>query len=831
MVDQLATNPRTTSLPTAVTVTGARENNLRNEQVELPHYSLVVFTGVSGSGKSSLAFETIYAEAQRRQLQSMSSFARQLMGELEKPDVDQIDGLSPAVALDQSTTSRNPRSTVGTTTEVYDLLRVVFAGAGVPHCLVCDVPLDAGATACQSGHRGAVPEMHARAFSFNQPIGACPDCEGLGEKLDAAAELVIPDQRLSVATGAISPWRGAITEAERLLTVAVLEAHGESAETPWRDLPAEVRDLLLHVEALEVTVRQRGRDKARLAEYTGVLPWVRRRYRDAPSSQVRNFMLASACPTCRGGRLRPEQLAVRVGGRSIAELTELPVDDLLSLFDEWEKAGLAGVADQAVGEICARLRHLVQVGLGYLSLDRSAPTLSGGESQRIRLATQLGTQLFGLLYVLDEPTMGLHPSDVESLVASLQALRDQGNTVLVVEHNRTVIEKADWVVELGPGAGSDGGRIIFSGTVDDLVKSESSPTGDFLAGRRRVGDGPPADRVGSGVPGHLVLRGARAHNLKEVDVRLPLDRFVVVTGVSGSGKSTLIDHTLYRAVAQALGMSEEPPAEHDSLVGAEHLTRVLRVDQSPIGRTPRSNPATYVGAFDAIRKVFAQTDLAKRRGYKSSRFSFNSSGGRCESCSGDGAVRVEMHFLPDVFSTCDQCEGRRYKQETLDVEYLGRTISDVLTMSIGDAHEFFAGNRAIARSLGALVDVGLGYLQLGQPANTLSGGEAQRVKLANELQRTPSGRTLYILDEPTAGLHPADTAVLSRVLHELVDHGHTVVVVTHDLDVVGTADWVVDLGPGGGDSGGRVVVAGAVDEVARADTPTGFHLRKMLFTD
>lgn len=714
-----------TLLPDRLSVRGARVHNLRGVDLDLPHRRLIVFTGVSGSGKSSLAFDTLYAEAQRRQVQSLSTFARQFMDEMSKPDFDRLDGLCSAVAVDQRTSAtRSPRSTVGTVTEVYDLMRVVWATAGLPHCTVCGEELlpDNGTLVCLDGHATELPEMYNRSFSFNLPFGQCPDCLGLGVAAEEEGAVPLP------------------------------------------------------------------------------------------------------CTSCGGARLRPAQLGVRVGDRGIAEVAALPVTECLKFFTGLEFPDRQRqVLAQALGEITDRLRYLTEVGLGYLSLDRPARTLSGGEAQRIRLATQLGTQLFGLLYVLDEPTAGLHPQDVEELIGTLKSLRDRGNTLVVVEHEEHLIRAADWVVELGPAAGERGGELMFTGTAAELLRDPESLTGAYLSGRR-TGHRPARRRPPA--PGReLVVRGPRENNLRGTDVAFPLGCFVVVSGVSGAGKSTLVDTILYRAAARALGEAAPLPGAHERVDGLGLVDRVIRVDQSPIGRSGRSTPATYTGILDAIRKLFAQTPAARERGFTPGRFSFNSPGGRCEACAGDGTVRVEMYFLPDVFLECDSCHGARYDQETLAVTYRGRTIAEVLELPIETAAEFFAGARAVADPLRTLCEVGLGYLRLGQSANTLSGGEAQRIKLAAELQRRPGRHTLYLLDEPTTGLHASDVARLMGVLHRLVAKGHTVIAVSHNIEVVRTADWVIDLGPAGGDGGGQVVAVGTPEQIAASPASrTGRYL-------
>ncbi|MEU5884549.1 excinuclease ABC subunit UvrA [Spirillospora sp. NPDC047279] len=814
------------ALPDVLSVRGARVNNLRGVDLDLPHRAMVVFTGVSGSGKSSLAFDTIYAEGQRRQVQSMSTFARQFMDEMEKPDVDRVEGLCSAVAVDQrSSATRSPRSTVGTVTEVYDLLRVAFARVGLPHCTTCGEELladDDGELVCLQGHETEKPEMASRAFSFNLPFGRCGDCQGLGNRLEMAPWLVVPNQEMPVAAGAIVPWRDTTNGA---LALAVVAEAGLDPYQPWRSLPEEVRHTLLYAEDRPVRV-----DNGE-AVFTGVSPWLFARHEEAyikgGQAALEKFMHRALCRSCGGGRLAPAQLAVKVGGLSIAEVSRLTVQESVRFLGGLELSDRdRRVVAQALEEITERLDFLVQVGLGYLTLDRPARTLSGGEAQRIRLASQLGSRLFGLLYVLDEPTAGLHPRDTENLIGTLRTLRAQGNTLVIVEHDHHVIRAADHVVELGPGAGELGGELIFSGTVAELENSEESLTGAFLSGRRGV-TVPPRRRVPR--PGRsLTVRGARANNLAGIDVEFPLGCFIAVSGVSGAGKSTLVDQILFRALDRALGGDSPEPGEHDRVEGLSRVERVIRVSQAPIGRSGRSTPATYTGVLDGIRKEFAATAEARRRGYKPGRFSFNSTAGRCPNCTGDGTIRIEMYFLPDVFLLCDACQGRRYNEETLEILYRGRTIADVLEAPIEEAADFFSGVPAISRSLGVLCDVGLGYLRLGQSATTLSGGEAQRVKLAAELQRRTSRHTLYLLDEPTTGLHSSDTDRLMKVLHALVDQGHTVITVSHSLEVVQSADWVVDLGPDGGDSGGEIVAVGTPEDVAAGTGHTARFLRTVL---
>lgn len=829
--------PQPATLPGWLSVRGARVHNLRNIDIDLPHRQLIVFTGVSGSGKSSLAFDTIYAEAQRRQVQSMSTFARQFVDEMDKPDLDRIGGLCNGVAVDQrSAMSRSPRSTVGTVTEVYDLIRVIFAQVGIPHCTVCGEELlpDDHALVCVEGHDTKLPEMFSRSFSFNLPFGQCPDCSGVGSRLEVQPDLVVPDESRSLAAGAIAPWRVPPTkaaeakhtkatraDAERDLLVDLIEAENRSMESPWRTLPAELRRTLLYGENIPI----KG------STFTGAIPWIRQRhertYLEGGGLLLQAFMRDVVCAGCGGGRLNPQQLAVTVGGVTIAELVSMPAQTALRYFDELTvNERDHRVIAQAVEEIVQRLRYLTEVGLGYLTLGRPARTLSGGEAQRIRLASQLGTGLFGLLYVLDEPTAGLHPKDTEDLITTLRLLRDQGNTVVVVEHNHQVIRAADHIVEIGPGAGELGGQLIFAGPVDKFLADNDSLTGMYVSGRRAI-TMPESRRQPR--PGHeIVVRNARGHNLTGIDVSFPLGCFVAVSGVSGAGKSTLVDYTLYRAVERALGGSAPEPVAHDGIDGLSRVDRVIRVDQSPIGRSGRSTPATYLGIFDTIRKVFAQAEESKLRGFKPGQFSFNSKGGRCEACTGDGTIRVEMHFLPDVFLPCDVCHGKRYTAETLRVHYRGKTIAEVLEMPIDDAADFFAGVSAITGPLNVLRDVGLGYIRIGQPANTLSGGEAQRIKLANELQRRAGRHTLYLLDEPTVGLHSSDIDRLMQVLHDLVRKGHTVITVTHDIDVIKTADWVIDIGPDGGDHGGELIAAGTPEHIATDPSHTGRYLRAAL---
>jgi excinuclease ABC subunit A len=945
-------------------VRGAREHNLRNVNLDLPRDALVVFTGLSGSGKSSLAFDTIFAEGQRRYVESLSAYARQFLGQMDKPDVDFIEGLSPAVSIDQKSTSRNPRSTVGTITEVYDYLRLLYARAGRPHCPKCGRPIarqtpqqivdrileleegvrfqvlaplirgrkgeytelfsdlqtkgfsrvrvdgdvyrlaDDGAgdgppkldkqkkhtievvvdrlSARASAKRrltdsvetalglggGLVilefvdrspadpdrertfsehlaclyddlsfDELEPRSFSFNSPYGACPSCTGLGTKKQVDPELVVPEPGLSLAAGAVHPWAGG-HNAEyfgRLLT-ALSEDIGFRMDTPWERLPEKARRAVLEGRGeTQVHVRYRnryGRERSYYTSFEGVIPFLERRHREAESDSARErwegYLRDVPCPTCRGARLKPESLAVTVGGRSLAEVAGMSIADCaaflstLELTDREEQIG-----GRVLKEIDARLRFLLDVGLDYLSLDRPAGTLAGGEAQRIRLATQIGSGLVGVLYVLDEPSIGLHQRDNRRLIETLIRLRDMGNTLVVVEHDEDTIRAADWTVDIGPGAGEHGGHVVVSGSVEDLLASEESITGAYLSGRRSIPI-PDIRRVPDKTR-MLTVHEAREHNLRDVTVEFPLGCFVAVTGVSGSGKSSLVNDILSIVLANKLNGARQVPGRHRTVSGLEHLDKVVRVDQSPIGRTPRSNPATYTGVFDNIRKLFAETTEAKVRGYLPGRFSFNVKGGRCEACAGDGTIKIEMNFLPDVYVPCEVCEGARYNRETLEVHFKGKTIAEVLDMPIEEAADFFAAVGSISRHLRTLVDVGLGYVRLGQSATTLSGGEAQRVKLASELQKRSNGRTVYVLDEPTTGLHFEDVRKLLGVLGRLVDNGNSVIVIEHNLDVVKTADWVVDMGPEGGVGGGRVVAEGSPEAIAAVpESHTGRFLIDVL---
>jgi excinuclease ABC subunit A len=938
-------------------VRGAREHNLRNVSLDLPRDSLVVFTGLSGSGKSSLAFDTIFAEGQRRYVESLSAYARQFLGQMDKPDVDFIDGLSPAVSIDQKSTSRNPRSTVGTVTEVYDYLRLLYARIGHPHCPTCGRPISQQTPqqivdqilALPAGTRfqvlapkvrqrkgefvdlfaqlqadgysralvdGAVvslaepptlkkqekhdisvvvdrlvvkatakqrvtdsvetalrlaegvvvldfvdlpgddPErtrtfsehlacpydgssfevLEPRSFSFNSPFGACPACSGLGITMEVDPDLIVPDPSASLAQGAIAPWSGAhLAEYFRRILAALADDLGFDIATPWEDLPAAVRRTVLHGQPDAVVVKYRnryGRERTYSTTFEGAIPFVRRRYAEAETDAARErfegYLRPVDCAACAGTRLRPVVLAVTVQGRNIAEVAALPIGEAAQWLASLElPAREEAIAGRVLKEINERLRFLVDVGLHYLTLDRGAASLAGGEAQRIRLATQIGAGLVGVLYVLDEPSIGLHQRDNHRLIETLVKLRDLGNTLIVVEHDEDTIRVADWIVDIGPGAGEHGGQVVYSGPVAGLLQAEGSATADYLAGRRRIAV--PAVRRPRDPQRQLVVHGAREHNLRDVTVAFPLGCFIAVTGVSGSGKSSLVNDVLHAVLARELNGARTVPGRHRRVAGLEHLDKVVHVDQSPIGRTPRSNPATYTGLFDHVRKLFAQTEEAKVRGYLPGRFSFNVKGGRCEACTGDGTLKIEMNFLPDVYVPCDVCHGARYNRETLEVHYKGRTIAEVLDLPIEEALEFFAPVPAIARHLRTLVDVGLGYVRLGQPATTLSGGEAQRVKLAAELQKRSTGRTIYLLDEPTTGLHFEDIRKLLGVLQSLVDKGNTVLVIEHNLDVVKTADWVVDMGPEGGSGGGRVVAQGTPEQVARErDSHTAAFLRPLL---
>ncbi len=939
-------------------VKGAREHNLKNIDVTIPRNKLVVITGVSGSGKSSLAFDTIYAEGQRRYVESLSAYARQFLGRIEKPDVDYIEGLSPAISIDQKGVSHNPRSIVGTVTEIYDYLRLLFARVGHPHCPQCgreisrqtvqqivDAVLkipegrrfmvmapvvrdrkgehqtvfedlrksgfvrvrvdgriydlseefnldkykrhtievivdrlvaggkeqasrvaDSIETALKlSGgvvlistidgeellfsehfacpHCGiSLGEIAPRTFSFNSPHGACPACSGLGIKLEIDPDLVI-NKELSLAEGAILPWaKGPLSGWYNYQLEDLARQYGFSTHVPVKDLTEEQLNLILYGEEGGELVKYRtrfGHIREHFIGFEGVIPNLERRYRETESdyirSEIERYMSSKPCPVCHGQRLKPESLAVTIGGKNIIQVTSMSIAQALEWIELLD--GSRGnepilspreqtIASQILKEIKARLRFLINVGLDYLTLDRPSGSLSGGEAERIRLATQIGSGLMGVLYICDEPTVGLHPVDNSRLIETLKGLRDLGNTILVVEHDEAMMRAADWIIDMGPGAGEHGGRVVVSGPIEEVMKCPESLTGQYLSGAKEI-PLPSKRRKGSGK--ELVIKGARENNLKNIDVHIPLGVFVCVTGVSGSGKSTLIDEILYKKLAQVFYRAKDKPGDHDEILGIEYIDKVVNIDQSPIGRTPRSNPATYTGAFTPIRELFAQVPEARMRGYRPGRFSFNVKGGRCEACRGEGYIQIEMQFLPDVTVPCEVCHGKRYNREALEIKFKGKNIAEVLDMSVEEAYEFFEHFPAVKAKLGALKDVGLGYIRLGQPATTLSGGEAQRVKLAAELSRRATGRTLYILDEPTTGLSFHDVAALLRVLQRLVDAGNTVILIEHHLDLIKCADWIIDLGPGGGDRGGWVVATGTPEEVAQVEQSfTGQYLRKVL---
>ena len=937
-------------------IRGAREHNLRNISIELPRDKIIVFTGLSGSGKSSLAFDTIYAEGQRRYVESLSSYARQFLGQMDKPDVDFIEGLSPAISIDQKSASRNPRSTVGTVTEVYDYLRLLYARIGVPHCpndgteitrqtpqqivdrilelpegtrfqvlapvvrgrkgnyttLLADLATQGYARARIDGEiheltdaielaryethtieviidrlvrregierrltdsletalrlaegvaevqvvpkegqgseetltfsqhlacptcGASYDELAPRNFSFNSPYGACPRCDGLGTRFEVDPELVVPNPALSVDEGALSPWARGHNQYFKRLVESVAAEHAIPTDVPFADLNDDQRELLLYgagADRVHVRYKNRyGRTRSYHAQYEGLIPYLQRRHADAESDtqreQIEGYMREVPCPDCGGARLQPLSLGVTIDGINIHELCAMSIADsakALAALELSERDRM--IAERVVKEVNARMGFLLDVGLDYLSLHRSSATLAGGEAQRIRLASQIGSGLVGVLYVLDEPSIGLHQRDNRKLIDTLVRLRELGNTVLVVEHDEDTIRVADHVVDIGPGAGEHGGDVVFSGPVDKLLKNKASVTGQYLSGKKTIPV--PAQRR---APGErwLGVRGAKENNLRDIDVDFPLGCFVAVTGVSGSGKSTLVNEILYRSLMQTIYKSKTPPGRHRTVEGIDLLDKVINIDQSPIGRTPRSNPATYTGVFDHIRKLFAQTHEAKVRGYLPGRFSFNVKGGRCEACAGDGTIKIEMHFLPDVYVPCEVCKGARYNRDTLDIAFKDKNISEVLDLSCEEAVEFFANQPAISRHMQTLVDVGLGYVRLGQPAPTLSGGEAQRVKLASELAKRSTGHTMYILDEPTTGLHFEDIRKLLTVLSRLVDQGNTVLVIEHNLDVIKTADWIVDLGPEGGKGGGTVVVEGPPELVATTpESYTGQFLAPLL---
>jgi excinuclease ABC subunit A len=943
---------------THLSVRGARVHNLKNVDVQIPRDSLVVFTGLSGSGKSSLAFDTIFAEGQRRYVESLSAYARQFLGQVDRPDVDFIEGLSPAVSIDQKSTNRNPRSTVGTITEIYDYMRLLWARIGIPHCAECGgeiqsqtvqqiadklnalaegtrflvvapivtqkkgefvdlfaelaaagyaralvdgeqislteppvlkksfkhdisvivdrlvagpdlldrltdslettLKLTSGTVhinfvdaegpdawtsfseklSCPNGHAVLLAEVEPRTFSFNSPFGACSSCSGLGTRMSVDEDLLIGDPRLSLADGVIIPWtsqgKGLYQYYDKLLN-GLSDDLEFSLNTPWKDLDQEIREAVLTGNNFSVKVKWKnryGREVSYSSGFEGVIPYIERQYMQAETDIQRarwsEYLREIPCPVCEGKRLKPEVLAVTVNDRSISDVTELPLGQAQKFMDELvlsEREALIGA--QVLREIRARLNFLIEVGLNYLNLSRAAGSLSGGEAQRIRLATQIGSGLTGVLYVLDEPSIGLHQRDNRRLIETLVKLRDLGNTLIVVEHDEETIRTADWLVDIGPRAGVEGGEVVHSGTYADLLKNRRSVTADFLSGRVKIDT--PARRRPIDKKRVVTVEGARANNLKSVDVTFPLGTLTAVTGVSGSGKSTLVNDILYKVLANQLNGARSVAGKHTRITGLEHLDKVVHVDQNPIGRTPRSNPATYTGVFDRIRTLFSETTESKTRGYQPGRFSFNVKGGRCEACSGDGTLKIEMNFLPDVYVDCEVCHGKRYNRETLQVRYKGKNIAEVLDMPISEAAEFFEAISAIHRFLKTLVEVGLGYVRLGQSATTLSGGEAQRVKLATELQKRSNGRSIYVLDEPTTGLHFEDVRKLLLVLNGLVDKGNTVLVIEHNLDVIKCADWVIDMGPEGGNGGGTVVATGTPESVAKNDAShTGMFLREVL---
>ena len=934
-----------------IIVRGARVHNLKNLNIDIPRNKLVVITGLSGSGKSSLAFDTIYAEGQRRYVESLSAYARQFLGLMDKPDVDKIEGLSPAISIDQKSASHNPRSTVGTVTEIYDYLRLLFARVGEPHCAVCgkkisgqtvtqmvdqvmgwpagtkiiimapmirdqkgehrhlfeevkksgyqrvrvdgvvmdlsealnltldkkkkhtievvvdriaidasernrvadslETALDLGHDtvvlqknekqevllssnfACPDGHMN-LPELNPRNFSFNSPHGACPDCTGLGTRLEVDPDLIIPNQKLTLGEGAIRPWSKTTSRLSWYSRVlqALAEEYGFSLNAQVRDLPKKFVDVIMYGTGVTKVKIMDESGYERFTSFEGVIPNLNRRYKETDSdymrSEIEQYMRVKTCPTCGGKRLRPEFLAVTIQEKSIVDVSNMSIDEcavLVGGLPEKMSAKDMKIANQILKEISSRLQFLQDVGLNYLTLDRSADTLSGGEAQRIRLATQIGSGLTGVLYILDEPSIGLHQRDNDRLLKTLQNLRDLGNTVIVVEHDEETIMLADWVIDIGPGAGKHGGELVAEGTPAQVAKSKDSMTGKFLSGREEIAL-PKSRKKGNGKS--IKIIGATEHNLKNIDVEIPLGKFVCLTGVSGSGKSTLLNEILAKSLSSYFFNAKDAPGAHKKILGIENIDKVIAIDQSPIGRTPRSNPATYTGVFTYIRDLFAATPEAKMRGYKAGRFSFNVKGGRCEVCGGDGVIKIEMHFLPDVYVTCEECKGKRYNKEALDIHYKEKTISDVLEMTVDEAHIFFRSVPMIARKLETLSLVGLGYMHLGQQATTLSGGEAQRIKLASELARSSTGRTLYILDEPTTGLHFDDVRRLLGVLNRLVEKGNTVLVIEHNLDIIKSADWLIDMGPEGGNKGGNVVATGTPEEVAKVKASyTGQYLARM----
>ncbi len=940
-----------------IIIRGARQHNLKNIDLDLPRNKLIVMTGLSGSGKSSLAFDTIYAEGQRRYVESLSAYARQFIGLMDKPDVDKIEGLSPAISIDQKSASHNPRSTVGTVTEIYDYLRLLYARIGIPHCPECgtkiagqtlqamtdqlmDLPKDTkvillapfirdqkgehrlvfdqvkkagfsrvrvdGAImdlneaqnlnldkqkkhsievvvdrvtiskedrgriaeslekaldlgdqlalalvgekttkemvlsqkfACPKGHSVSISELDPRDFSFNSPHGACPDCKGLGTKLTIEPDLVIPNPRLTLAEGAVRPWSKTTSRLSWYMRVlhSVAQEYGFSVDVPVKELAKKHVDIVLYGTGdKKIKVPGEGEySNTYFATFEGVINNLERRYKETDSDYMRgeieNYMRIRQCQTCHGKRLKPEVVAVTVNGASIVDLSSMTIENAAEFFDKLPKklnAKETAIAKLILKEIIARLSFLLNVGLSYLSLDRGADTLSGGEAQRIRLATQIGSGLTGVLYILDEPSIGLHQRDNGRLLRTLKELRDLGNTVIVVEHDEETIRESDWVVDIGPGAGAHGGKLVAQGTPEQILKSKESITGQFLSGKETI-DVPKRRRPGNGKKIQVI--GASEFNLKNLNVEIPLGKFVCLTGMSGSGKSTLLNDILAKALSKHFYNSKDEPGSHKNILGIDHIDKIIDIDQSPIGRTPRSNPATYTGVFTFIRDLFAETKEAKMKGYKSGRFSFNVKGGRCEKCSGDGVLRVEMNFLPDVYITCEECNGKRYNREALEIHYKDKTISDVLEMTVDEAKVFYAHIPSIKRKLDTLSEVGLGYMHLGQNATTLSGGEAQRIKLATELSRASTGRTLYILDEPTTGLHFADVKRLIAVLNRLVEKGNTVVVIEHNLDMIKTADWIIDMGPEGGDKGGQLVAVGTPEDVSKIKgSYTGQYLKKIL---
>src|SRR5436190_2042264 len=839
---------------------GAREHNLKDITVRLPRNKLICITGLSGSGKSSLAFDTIYAEGQRRYVESLSAYARQFLQMMEKPDVDSIDGLSPAISIDQKTTSRNPRSTVGTVTEIYDYLRLLFARVGRPHCPVCGRPIAGqsieAAVALAEGlvvidvvdgeeltfserfacpeHGVSLPELQPRIFSFNSPHGACPRCTGLGAQQEIDPDLLVPDASLSIAEGALVPWAVGNSNFYESVISAIADRYEIDVDKPWQELSEKQQDYFLYGtsgERLYVSYRNRmNRKRSYRIAFEGIVASLERRYRDTDSStqreRIEEYMSFRPCPVCKGARLKPEVLAVTVGGENIHKFTRMSVQRAIEFVDGLDLTE----TEQLIGarilkEIRERLTFLENVGVGYLQLDRAASTLSGGEAQRLRLATQIGSQLVGVLYILDEPSIGLHQRDNGKLITTLERLRDLGNTVLVVEHDEQMMRASDYLVDMGPGAGEHGGHVVAEGPAKAGERVRGSVTGQFLSGKREIAVPERRDEE----LGSAWIRGASTHNLKDIDVEFPVGKFVCVTGVSGSGKSTLVNEIVYKALANRLHRMRVKPGDHLGCEGIECFDKVIDIDQSPIGRTPRSNPATYTDLFTPIRELYSMTPEAKVRGYKPGRFSFNVRGGRCETCKGDGQIKIEMHFLPDVYVPCETCGGKRYNRETLEVRIKGKNISEVLDMSVEEALQFFAKIPKLRRRLQTLHDVGLDYIKLGQPATTLSGGEAQRVKLASELSKVATGKTLYILDEPTTGLHFADIEKLLEVLQRLVDAGNTVLVIEHNLDVIKQADWIIDLGPEGGEAGGEVVAVGRPEDVADVDESfTGQYLRQIL---